>query len=47
MSDEDIDREAVLMRAYGNQTEIIIDRESAQKLSNASTESYKINQARN
>ncbi|KAL1953677.1 hypothetical protein VTO42DRAFT_2388 [Malbranchea cinnamomea] len=27
MSDEDIDREAVLMRAYGNQTEIIIDRE--------------------
>ena len=28
MSDEDIDKEAVLMRAYGNQTEIIIDRES-------------------
>lgn len=28
MSDEDIDREAVLMRAYGNQTEIIIDRAS-------------------
>lgn len=28
MSDEEIDNEAVLMRAYGNQTEIIIDRES-------------------
>ena len=28
MSEEDIDNEAVLMRAYGNQTEIIIDRES-------------------
>lgn len=28
MSDEEIDNEAVLMRAYGNHTEIIIDRES-------------------
>lgn len=28
MSEEQIDNEAVLMRAYGNHTEIIIDRES-------------------
>ena len=28
MADEQIDNEAVLMRAYGNHTEIIIDRES-------------------
>ena len=27
-SDEQIDNEAVLMRAYGNHTEILIDRES-------------------
>ena len=32
MSEEDIDKEAVLMRAYGNQTEIIIDRASKRYL---------------
>lgn len=28
MTDEEIDTEAVLMRAYGNHTEVLIDRES-------------------
>lgn len=32
MSDEEIDNEAVLMRAYGNHTEILIDRESMETI---------------
>jgi hypothetical protein len=35
LTEEQIDNEAVLMRAYGNGTEILIDRESTSKPPNA------------
>lgn len=37
MTEEQVDNEAVLMRAYGNGTEILIDRESTSKPPNSQT----------